>query len=117
MKVFKTLEEILKAVDYELSVQQLINEKVHLKGLGWSKIELSNELKDLIINKTVDILGGHQKTKVLTSKALEFRTPQHWTLSRMFVNDYGNGARISYCAGQDYTSEMRTGRKAIKEMY
>jgi hypothetical protein len=117
MRTFKTLNQVLKAVDYQLSVQQLLNNRVHLKNKGWTAIKLTEELTTEIIERTVEILGGHYKTRSTVEKALKYREPQHWTLERMFINSYGNGAKISYCAGQDYTSEMNTGRTAIKLMY
>ena len=107
----------LYQVDYQLSVQQLLNNRVHLKNKGWTAIKLTDELTTEIIERTVEILGGHYKTRSTVENALKFREVQHWTLERMFVNDYGSGAKISYCAGQDYTSEMNTGRTAIKAMF
>jgi len=117
MKTFKTLSQILKAVDYQLNVQQLLNNKVHLKNKGWTAIKLTEELTEEITEATAQILGGHHKTRNTVENALKFRDVQHWTLERMIISDYGNGAKIAYCAGQDYISEMATGRTAIKAMY
>jgi hypothetical protein len=117
MKTFKTLDQALKAVDNQLTIQDLLNNRIYLKGKGWTNVKLTDELKEQIIDKVTEILGGWHSTRSTVRKSLQYREPQHWTLRRMFVNNYGNGAKISYCAGQCYTTELAEGRKYIKNLY
>lgn len=115
MKTFKTLEQIKKFEVQQVTAQQLLNGRMYLKNKGWNNIKLTDELKEVIINSIVEILGGQRKTKEIIYRKLHNEKPQHWGLDRIFISQYKkHPARLSYCAGQDYTWEVREIRNAIK---
>ncbi len=47
MITFKTLEQVKRRVSQQATVQQLLNRRMSIKGQGWVKIALSEELENL----------------------------------------------------------------------
>lgn len=82
----------------------MINCRLFHKTRGWENVELDNDFKEIIISEIVNILGGHQRTKVRLYSVLRYSKPQHWGLSRMILDK----GRIRYIAGQDYVAEIKT---------
>lgn len=115
MITFKTLEQVKRRVSQQATAQQLLNRRMSVKGQGWVKIALSEELEELICNQVSELLGGHHKTRAAVYNNLMRSSQQHWGLDRVLVEQYGKSkARLSYCAGQDYTSELNTIRTVLK---
>lgn len=116
MKTFNTYAEILAATKgHQVTAQELINGRTRIEPEGWQSIELTTELKEKLCNDISECLGGWQATKKQVKNSLMFSRPQHWGLSRIFLEQYnGNEPFLSYCAGQDYPSEIKTIRNAIK---
>lgn len=115
MKTFNTLNELFKETSgRQTTAQELINSCVYLNDGGWTKIELSTELKQEVINKIVDCFGGQERTKTNIRFTLHRETPQHWGLSRTILVKRDNEVRFTYIAGQDYTSELNEIRKKLK---
>jgi hypothetical protein len=114
MKKFTTLEELFEATKgHQLSVQEVINRRAHING-EWQGFDLSEELSEEIINRTVEVLGGQHRTKYAMYNTLRRSTPQHWGLARIFIEKYGDSPiRFSYCAGQDYPAELAQIRKYL----
>lgn len=109
-----SFEKAWKVKGNQLSAQQLLNENMYLKTTGWSKVRLTDEFKEDLVDKIVEIAGGHHDTKRTIRMVLNHRQPQHWALDRIFIEKYGKKVVISYCAGQDYTHEMAQLRKYLK---
>lgn len=116
MKTFNTYAEILEATKgHQVTAQELINGRTYVNDEGWQTITLTADLKEKLCNDIADTLGGGKDTKMQVKRQLLFSTPQHWGLSRIFLEQYnGNEPFVSYCAGQDYPSEVKTIRNAIK---
>jgi len=111
-----SLEKALKVAGGQITAQQLLNERMYLKTTGWSKIQLSTDFRDELINTiTFEIVGGRAHTKERVYNRLKFENPQHWALDRIFVSKYKNNpARLYYCAGQDATYEIKQLREYLK---
>ena len=116
MKVFNNIEELFTATDrQQLTAQEIINRRAHLCG-EWQSFEVTQDFLNDFIESICDILGGHQRTKSDIRFNLRRSTPQHWGLSRIILSKYGeNPCRWSYCAGQDYPSEITTIRKYLSK--
>jgi hypothetical protein len=114
-RTFNTLEEIFEATKgSQFTAQQFINRRANIDGV-WQDFEVSNDLRLKISNEIADLYGGHLKTRFAVEFSLNSCRPQHWGLSRTILEKYGDSpARFSYCAGQDYTSELASIRKALK---
>ena len=113
-----SLEKAWKVTDYQTSAQDLLNERIHLKTTGWSKVRLTEKFKEELCEMLSEKIGGQFNTRQTVEKCLKFRNPQHWALDRFFLSKYKKSdARISYCAGQDATWEMRELRKHLKNVY
>ena len=114
MKTFNSIEELFTATKGgQLTAQEIVNRRAHVDG-EWQDIELSEDAKSDFIESVVSILGGQNRTKSDVRYNLRRSTPQHWGLSRIILSKYGESpARWSYCAGQDYPSEIATIRKYL----
>jgi hypothetical protein len=115
MKTVNTLEEILKIANgQQITISDIIctNGFYHKTG---KKIELSQTLKDKIIDSLVSSFGGWEKTKKRIRSVLFWGpVPYHWTLERFIICQYSGDAFIHYIAGQDMTYEMKQGRNFYK---
>jgi len=114
MKTFNTLDEIFDNATGQITAQQLINERAHICG-EWQNIKLSDELKRELSILITEICGGQEKTKSYVKYTLNNSSPQHWGLDRIILSRYGATAKFSYCAGQDYLSELSTIRKFLSK--
>lgn len=115
MQTFNTYAEILAASGNQVTGQELINRRLYLKDGGWQTIELSENLADTLARDISNILGGRIATKKAVYNTLVYSKPQHWGLSRILLEQYGDSpARLSYCAGQDYTWECNAIRSKLK---
>lgn len=113
-KIFKNYQEILDATQgHQVTAQELINGRTYINGEGWTDIILSDQFRDDVCNDISQILEGQYKTRAAVRNSLKYGKPQHWGLKRILLENYGS-PRLSYCAGQDYTSEIRTIRTALK---
>ncbi len=114
----KTINSLQQAYDlckgHQVTAQELINGRAYINGEGWQDIELDSDFKSQLADLLSELYGGHSKTKNAVYNTLKYGTPQHWGLSRTFIEDYGTGAQIKYCAGQDYIWECNAIRTALK---
>ena len=112
---FTTFAELLQATEgHQLTAQEIVNERTYLKGEGWANISLSDELRREILTLVSETLGGQHKTRQRIFSNMYYGRPQHWGLSRVFFRVYNGKVMCSYCAGQDYPSELNTIRAALK---
>ena len=115
MKTLKTLEQIKRFESTQVTVQQLLNGRMYLKGKGWSDVRLTDDLKKSICDDVSELLGGRGKTKSNVFTSLMYNNIQHWGLDRIFLEKYGKSEpRFVYCAGQDMTYELNQIRTALK---
>jgi hypothetical protein len=114
-KLFSNLSEILNNTSTQVTAQQLINRRIYINGEGWQDIELTDEFNNNLAEQIAETLGGHRATKESIKYTLMYARPQHWGLNRVLLEQYNDSApRFNYCAGQDYTTETNTIRKALK---
>lgn len=113
MKNFKNLTDLVEATT-QITLQDIINNQAYFNGEGWQKFELDHDLKIQIIDSVVELLGGWNKNKLALKASLMcyHEKPQHWGLRRIFVDKKG---RFSYCAGQDYTYELKQIRDYLRK--
>lgn len=116
MKTLKNLDQVYKlAGKHQVTAQELLNDRLYIDGKGWSEVKLTPEFRVNLVNNILDILGGRTNTRQQMERRLMFEKPQHWGLGRILLSNYNNkGARLSYCAGQDMTWELREIRNALK---
>ena len=114
MKHFNTLQEIFAATNgIQISAQSILNRRAHIFG-EYQDFTVSDELSEQIIESILDLLGGWAKNRKYMRSTLKYGTPQHWGLSRIFLESYGGEEpRFRYCAGQDYPAELREIRKYL----
>lgn len=111
---FSSLDEI-HAATRQTSAQQILNGYLCLKDEGWTDADIAPALREQVVNEVVALAGGRLSTRERMWRTLTYEAPQHWALGRMFVEKYGESpARLRYCAGQDYPSEMAQLRAYLK---
>lgn len=115
MKSFKTIQEIYNASGTQVTAQDVLNRRLYIKGEGWQDIELSAQLGEDIASNLSELFGGHTATKNRIKSVLNYSRPQHWGLKRTVIEDYGNGARWCYIAGQDGQWEANEIRTSLKK--
>jgi hypothetical protein len=114
-----SLEDIFKLVDEhtQVTAQDLINRRLYLKGEGWGNITLSDDFSRSFAENISQRLGGRSHTKEAVKRAIMWRHPQHWGLSRFILQQYKNGAPfIGYVAGQDQQWESNVIRTYLKNL-
>ena len=116
--VINSLQEIYDlAGSHQITGQELFNQRTYIDGKGWTAIKLTYEFKQWLANEIAIRLGGRYNTINDVRRALMgVHPPQHWGLQRFLVADYGKGAYISYCAGQDQTWESNQIRKYLRKV-
>ena len=108
--LINSVDELRKLATEQITAQQVINKRLYINGLGWQSVDFSDEFSGWFIDEVGDLLGGRAATRHSVKLSLKYCKPQHWGLNRIFLEDRG----WVYCAGQDYTSELNTIRKALK---
>ena len=96
----------LVGCDQDLTLADFINGYTY-KGDGLFKSLSEND-----INQLVNIIGGRSKDRLHAVLEYHLNSNNFWGVESRFMYDYKND-KWSYCAGQDYTSEMREVRKAM----
>lgn len=113
---FNKIEQIFKRADYQINFQDLvINGRYHDKIDGWSQCTFTDDLEEQLIDLFMDQIGGWEKSKAAIRRAVEFHKPQHWALSRFFLEERNNKIMLVYCAGQDYPAELAELRRYLKK--
>lgn len=115
MKTLNTLQEALNTCKGQLTAQNIINGRIYSKN-GWEGFEINNELLKEVAEQVSNNLGGHQKTKDAVFNTILFRTPQHWGLDRMFIEERSGRLIFIYCAGQDGQLEKSQIRTYLKNL-
>jgi hypothetical protein len=103
---FDSLDAI-HAACRQTNAQEILNGHVCLTDEGWTDIEVSPEVRAQVIDEVVKAAGGRMETRRRMHQCLTNERPQHWALRRMIVEKYNGAAFVHYCAGQDYTFEMK----------
>lgn len=114
MKNYNTLEDLHK--DFRgVTVQGILNERLHSKTKGWTDIKITDELRVKVVEYVVGLIGGHKATKEAVTLNL-FNGKQHWGLGRMILERYDDKpAFLTYSCGQDWNVEMAQMRNFLKK--
>ena len=112
--LFETLDQLKQAETGQLTAQQLLNGRAHVNG-QWQNIEVSDELRTVVIDAIVTMVGGRGDTPNTVRYRLKRERPQHWALGRIFIEKDGDKpAQLYYCAGQEQAYEMKCLRDYLR---
>ena len=75
-----SLKKALKVAKNQVTIQDLLNERINLKTTGYSKIILTDDFRELLLDSTMQALNSNS-SKV---RAVINRGAQHWGLDRIF---------------------------------
>jgi len=116
MKTFKTLKQIKRFENQQVSILALLEGRMYIKDKGWSDVRLTEELREEIAHRVCDIYGGHQATRQnVFNHLMSSNGGRHWTLRRIFIEG-DKGTRLGYCVGQDGLVEMAQARKYFNSL-
>jgi len=108
-KTINSLQHLERVADGQITAQKLINRRLNINGKGWCDITYKDNLYFEICQKIADVLGGRGDSHKNILNTMLFSRPQMWGLDRIILNK----GKFSYCAGQDYPSELRSIRKFL----
>lgn len=117
MAKFKNLQNFLKSlIHQEITLSDIVGKRVYHAKKGWTDLDklITAELKQTIIDTMVDCIGG-RSTEVIKDNINYGYVKSAGILSRVIMS-YSNRdrkIRTSYCAGQDYSAEIRFLRKYL----
>ena len=83
-----------------------------INGYTYKGSKLFKTLSDNDIDQLIDIIGGRKKDRIKSVLTYDLKSADFWGVANRFMYDYKSG-KWSYCAGQDYISEMAQVRKAL----
>jgi hypothetical protein len=117
MRNYKHLTSLIKATSHKrITLNNLISGRAYFEKGGWEKF--TYELNEKDIDSIKGILGGRKDTPQRIDSALRYRLgniAQCGILDRLYVRKAkGKNVYWSYCAGQDYTAELKTVRDHLK---
>lgn len=69
--VVLSLQQVLEIADHQVTAQELLNERLYIKGQGWGEISLAPEFRVQIAENIAERLGGRQATKNAQMNNLE----------------------------------------------
>ncbi len=112
-RTYKTLESLAKNTNSDLTLEDIKHKRAYFntgKNKGYCPFNL--KMDDSHYEQIADLLGGNVKTKTKIIWTLKNRQFDHWGLGRII---YSSKRKIwTYCAGQDYPSEITQVRNFIK---
>ena len=102
-KNYKTLKGLVKATFYGIVTFNNLNSGIiYHKGAGWVRFSLApSELAKAYDLLSCVVYRGAGKAYRLR----EYRGHEYGIFNRLWI---GKDGRATYCAGQDYTSEIKT---------
>ena len=112
MSVISNYKELVSFSKSQITAQGVLNGRLYGSFAGesacWQSVIFSPDFREKVINDLCGLYGGRKKERVKYSLSRS-SPPQHWALSRTFYDN----ERWSYCAGQDYPSELNDLRKYL----
>lgn len=98
----------------QFNLENLNHNRASINGIGWTDIAIDESFKAESLQKIADIIGGRKATKVKVLRNLTNNKVNGWFMQRfIYMPKYG---RWSYCAGQDYVSEIASIRRKLSTM-
>jgi hypothetical protein len=110
---YKTIKNASKASSHTLTLNNIMGGRFYHKTKGWTSLKISglDLVTSLEINDLLDVIGGRKNYSILLRRYINNGT-SYGILSRL---TYDTKHGWSYCAGQDYTAELNTIRKILRE--
>lgn len=98
----------------QFNLENLNHKRASINGLGWTDIAIDESFKAESLQQIVDIIGGRDATKAKVLRNLSNNKVNGWFLQRfIYMPKYD---RWSYCAGQDYPSEIASIRRKLSNV-
>lgn len=98
----------------QFNLEHLNHNRASINGIGWSDISIDETFKAESLQQIADIIGGREATKAKVLRNLTNNTVNGWFLQRfIYMPKYD---RWSYCAGQDYPSEIASIRRKLSNV-
>lgn len=116
---YKTLGGLINQAQNQIvTLQNVLEGTILLRGRGWCKFELSFEAKERFAQMCALTLGGNKNTRLRIYQIISNNSvTQTFGIYRRLCaqkNTYHKGKiEVIYCAGQDYTSECATIRRLL----
>lgn len=116
---YKTLEGLIRQAKNQIvTLENVLEGTILLRGRGWCKFELSFEAKERFAQMCALSLGGRKETKQHIARIITYNsvTQTFGIYRRLWAqkNTYHKGQiEVTYCAGQDYMSERATVRRLL----
>lgn len=118
---YKTLGGLLNQTENQIvTLENVLDGTILLRGRGWCKFELSFEAKEEFAQMCAHTLGGRISTRERITRIITYYS--HITKSFGIYrnlwaqkNTYHKGKiEVTYCAGQDYVGECALIRKLLQ---
>lgn len=106
---YKTLRGLLGQCNHYFTYSDFISGHFCHKNAGWVKFRLSPEAREDFAERLAGAVWDRIPANAVR-RILDTNRRNYGIFSRLWVNKRGEG---DYCAGQDYTSEIRTIRGLI----
>ena len=122
MKTLNSLNQafLLSANNAQINAETILNGNLYTSK-GWEKFNVSDQLLNSTALLVAETLGGRQATKNRVERSLSYGNVSHWGLRRLIFEKRKNQndkrkhtISLSYCAGQDYGSELNEIRTQLK---
>lgn len=109
MKTYKyrTLRGLLRQTD-DLNLYGILSGRLYLRGRGWCNVRISDALRSELFAKWAGVIYSRPNDN---ARNIQYLQPRG-ILRRLMIDKTG---RASYCAGQDYTGEIRTIQGLIRK--
>ena len=110
-RTYKNIENLQK-VSEQLTLENILHCRTYHKKVGY--ITINDLMTEDLAQSIADLLGGQSKTKEAVKRSLLYhgKSLNHWGLRRILYSK--RLKRFTYCAGQDYTYEVKEIRNSIK---
>lgn len=104
---YKTIENALKASRGQLSLSNIVSGRFYHYSKGYTKLVI----KDIDLAGLLSTIGGNKDYSHAIKRYVAAGSSCGIMSRLIYDNDKWN-----YCAGQDYTAEMNTIRKILREV-
>ena len=116
---YKTLRGLINQAQNQIvTLQNVLEGTILLRGRGWCKFELSFEAKETFAQMGALTLGGRKETRQRIARIITYNsiTQTFGIYRRLWAqkNTFCKGKiEVTYCVGQDYISERATIRRLL----
>ena len=104
---YKTIENALKSSRGQMSLNNIVTGRFNHYSKGYTKLVI----KDIDLKGLLSTIGGNKDYSIEMRRYIAAGS-SCGIMSRLIYNK----DKWNYCAGQDYTAEMNTIRKILREV-